>query len=89
MEYVQRVKMHFSNDPDTYKQFMDILYNCKSRAHNARSTPTSRCPLPILGTKTRCHRPRLLQMLKRALKMLRNCSPRFWTSCTISCLLIA
>ncbi|KAF8268550.1 Sin3 family co-repressor-domain-containing protein, partial [Lactarius quietus] len=35
MEYVQRIKTRFSNDPDTYKQFLEILSNYKSSANNA------------------------------------------------------
>lgn len=38
MEYVQRIKTRFSNDPDTYKQFLEILSNYKSSANNVRST---------------------------------------------------
>ena len=36
MEYVQRIKTRFSNDPDTYKQFLEILSNYKSSANNVR-----------------------------------------------------
>jgi len=35
MNYVQRVKTRFSNDPDTYKQFLEILASHKSSANNA------------------------------------------------------
>ena len=42
MEYVQRIKTRFSNDPDTYKQFLEILSNYKSSANNVRSVPISR-----------------------------------------------
>jgi paired amphipathic helix protein Sin3a len=41
MEYVQRIKTRFSNDPDTYKQFLEILSNYKSSANNVRSTASS------------------------------------------------
>ena len=47
MEYVQRIKTRFSNDPDTYKQFLEILSNYKSSANNVRSIPIS-CSRRIL-----------------------------------------
>jgi paired amphipathic helix protein Sin3a len=34
MDYVQRIKTRFSNDPDTYKQFLEILASHKSSANN-------------------------------------------------------
>ena len=34
MDYVQRIKTRFSNDPDTYKQFLEILSSHKSSANN-------------------------------------------------------
>jgi paired amphipathic helix protein Sin3a len=34
MDYVQRVKTRFSNDPDIYKQFLEILVSHKSNADN-------------------------------------------------------
>ena len=43
MEYVQRIKTRFSNDPDTYKQFLEILSNYKSSANNVRSTASCSC----------------------------------------------
>ena len=43
MEYVQRIKTRFSNDPDTYKQFLEILSNYKSSANNVRPA-TNRIP---------------------------------------------
>ena len=36
MDYVQRIKTRFSNDPDTYKQFLEILASHKSSANNVR-----------------------------------------------------
>jgi histone deacetylase complex regulatory component SIN3 len=36
MDYVQRIKTRFSNDPDTYKQFLEILSSHKSSANNVR-----------------------------------------------------
>ena len=47
MEYVQRIKTRFSNDPDTYKQFLEILSNYKSSANNVRPAST-RISGPIL-----------------------------------------
>lgn len=38
MDYVQRIKTRFSHDPDTYKQFLEILSNHKSNSHDV-------CPL--------------------------------------------
>ncbi|KAI9451486.1 hypothetical protein F5148DRAFT_1378838 [Russula earlei] len=35
MDYVQRIKTRFSNDPDTYRQFLEILASHKSSANNA------------------------------------------------------
>ncbi|THH20323.1 hypothetical protein EW146_g1003 [Bondarzewia mesenterica] len=35
MDYVQRIKTRFSDDPDTYKQFLEILSSHKSSANNA------------------------------------------------------
>ncbi|TFY70749.1 hypothetical protein EVG20_g2247 [Dentipellis fragilis] len=35
MDYVQRIKTRFSDDPDTYKQFLEILSSHKSNANNA------------------------------------------------------
>ncbi|KAI0263083.1 hypothetical protein BC834DRAFT_939102 [Gloeopeniophorella convolvens] len=35
MDYVQRIKTRFSSDPDTYKQFLEILSSHKSSANNA------------------------------------------------------
>jgi len=34
MDYVQRIKTRFINDPDTYKQFLEILASHKSIANN-------------------------------------------------------
>jgi len=42
MEYVQRIKTRFSNDPDTYKQFLEILSNYKSSANNVCPALTPR-----------------------------------------------
>jgi len=36
MDYVQRVKTCFSNDPDTYKQLLEILVGHESSADNVR-----------------------------------------------------
>jgi paired amphipathic helix protein Sin3a len=36
MDYVQRIKTRFSNDPDTYKQIVEILTSHKSSANNVR-----------------------------------------------------
>jgi paired amphipathic helix protein Sin3a len=36
MDYVQRIKTRFINDPDTYKQFLEILASHKSIANNVR-----------------------------------------------------
>ena len=44
MEYVQRIKTRFSNDPDTYKQFLEILSNYKSSANNVRFPASSFSP---------------------------------------------
>ncbi|KAN0116479.1 hypothetical protein V8E52_005860 [Russula decolorans] len=35
MDYVQRIKTRFTNDPDTYKQFLEILASHRSIANNA------------------------------------------------------
>ncbi|KAH9983794.1 hypothetical protein BJV74DRAFT_878832 [Russula compacta] len=35
LDYVQRIKTRFSNDPDKYKQFLEILASHKSSANNA------------------------------------------------------
>ncbi|KAI0302797.1 hypothetical protein B0F90DRAFT_1627282 [Multifurca ochricompacta] len=35
MDYVQRIKTRFSNDPDTYKQFLEILSSHKSSENSA------------------------------------------------------
>jgi paired amphipathic helix protein Sin3a len=42
MDYVQRIKTRFSNDPDTYKQFLEILSSHKSSANNVRLSDSSR-----------------------------------------------
>jgi paired amphipathic helix protein Sin3a len=34
MDYVQRIKTRFTNDPETYKQFLEILASHKSSANN-------------------------------------------------------
>jgi paired amphipathic helix protein Sin3a len=34
MDYVQRIKTRFINDPDTYKQFLEILASHRSIANN-------------------------------------------------------
>lgn len=34
MDYVQRIKTRFSHDPETYKQFLEILSNHKSNSHD-------------------------------------------------------
>ncbi|KAI0313378.1 hypothetical protein OF83DRAFT_558985 [Amylostereum chailletii] len=34
MDYVQRIKTRFHDDPDTYKQFLEILSNHKSTSNN-------------------------------------------------------
>lgn len=36
MDYVQRVKTCFSNDPDTYKQLLEVLVGHESSADNVR-----------------------------------------------------
>lgn len=36
MDYVQRIKTRFSNDPDTYKQFLEIIASHKSSTDNVR-----------------------------------------------------
>jgi len=35
MDYIRRIKARFSNDPDIYKQFLEILASHKSSADNA------------------------------------------------------
>lgn len=42
MDYVQRIKTRFTNDPDTYKQFLEILASHKSTANNV-----SPCSFPL------------------------------------------
>ena len=34
MDYVQRIKTRFSDDPHTYKQFLEILSTHKASANN-------------------------------------------------------
>ena len=36
MHYIQCIKTRFGNDPDTYKQFLEILASRKSSADNVR-----------------------------------------------------
>jgi paired amphipathic helix protein Sin3a len=43
MDYVQRIKTRFSNDPDTYKQFLEILASHKSSANNVCLLTTIAC----------------------------------------------
>jgi paired amphipathic helix protein Sin3a len=38
MDYVQRIKTRFINDPDTYKQFLEILASHRSIANNVGFT---------------------------------------------------
>jgi len=71
MDYVQRIKTRFINDPDTYKQFLEILASHRSIANNVSF---SSCALPHAKAPDRL---RFLQRLKTFSKMRQTYPLRF------------
>ena len=76
MDYVQRIKTRFSNDPDTYKQFLEILSSHKSSANNVRLSYSHGWPC----ADAERGRLKFLQRSKNCSRMLQTCALHFVTS---------